>query len=250
MAAVIKLGGLFIIGMSLGALCFQIGRRLAFRYEGNSGDSIPSWNWKCLTIPRLFTPWRLNTHLRWQILIELAAGLLLAFSWRQIGFQLEWIMAILFICMLLIIFVTDLLAMIIPNRVLLFFLPFFIVLRVAVPLNPWWFPLAGAFAGFSIILAIILVSRGGMGAGDMKLFGVLGIVLGLDKVLLAFFLACLGGAVIGIALQVSGKIERGKAVPFGPYIAASAIISYFFGEKLIALYEYLWHGGMMGIMLN
>lgn len=89
--------------------------------------------------------------------------------------------------MLNIILVSDITYMLIPNKVLLFFLPFFLIMRMVHPLDPWWSPIIGSIIGFGIIAIIILFSRGGMGAGDMKLFGVLGIILGTQKVLLAFF---------------------------------------------------------------
>src|SRR5699024_4826772 len=123
--------------------------------------------------------------------IELLTGILFAFSYWILGFQWELAVAILFVSMLMIILVSDLTYMIIQNKVLLFFLPCFVILRMIEPLNPWWSPVAGGVGAFLLLALIIILSRGGMGAGDMKLFGVLGIVLGLQHVLLSFFIACL-----------------------------------------------------------
>ena len=75
-----------------------------------------------------------------------------------------------------------------------------------------------------------------MGAGDMKLFGLLGIILGLGKVLLTFFLASLFGAVFGIILLLCKIIERKQPIPFGPYIIVATIISYFFGDLMMKWY--------------
>lgn len=168
--------------------------------------------------------------------IELFTGLLFAYSFWKIGVEWELATAILFCSLLMIILVTDLTYMLIPNRILLFFLPLFILLRFIVPLDPWWSPLIGALVPALLIALIILVSRGGMGAGDMKLFFVLGIVLGIGKVLLAFFLSALIGAVIGIALIALKIIERRQPVPFGPYIVIAALISYFHGTEIIEWY--------------
>ena len=49
---------------------------------------------------------------------------------------------------------------------------------------------------------IILVSNGGMGAGDMKLFGIIGIILGWQIRIVTFFLAHLFGAIVGGVLLV------------------------------------------------
>lgn len=169
-------------------------------------------------------------------MIELATGLLFVFSYIKIGFNLELLTAFIFISMLMIIFVSDLHYMLIPNKILLFFLPLLIIMRVFVPLDPWYNSIIGCLVGYGLLALIIILSNGGMGAGDMKLFGVLGIVLGLGNTLLTFFLASLFGAVIGIILKMRQKIGKRQPIPFGPYIVLAAIIAYFYGEKIIAIY--------------
>ncbi|WP_085991697.1 prepilin peptidase [Oceanobacillus senegalensis] len=169
-------------------------------------------------------------------IVELLTGILFAISFSIIGFQLEQITALLLISMLMIVFVTDIKYMLIPNKILLFFLPVFIFMRIIVPIHPWWSSLLGGIIGTGLLALIIIVSRGGMGAGDMKLFGVLGIVLGMEKILLAFFLSCMIGAIIGIILLLFKIVERKQPIPFGPYIVFAALISYFYGDALIIWY--------------
>ncbi|MFD2627895.1 prepilin peptidase [Oceanobacillus kapialis] len=168
--------------------------------------------------------------------IEFLTGIFFALGYSLIGLQLELITALLLVSLLMIILVSDLAYMIIPNKVLLFFLPFFLIMRLIVPLDPWWSGLAGAFAGIAIIMLVILISKGGMGAGDMKLFGVLGIVLGLQGTFLSFFLSCIIGAIIGLVLIGFRIIDRKQPVPFGPYIVVASLITYFFGEGLMDWY--------------
>lgn len=168
--------------------------------------------------------------------IELLTAILFAFSYYKIGFQLELITAILFISMLMILFVTDITYMLIPNKILLFFLPLLIIMRTITPLTPWYSALVGASVGFFLVAIIIIVSRGGMGGGDMKLFGVIGIVLGFPNVLLAFFLSTLLGAFIGGVLLLLKIIERKQPIPFGPYIIVATLITYFYGELVIEWY--------------
>ncbi|AXI09696.1 prepilin peptidase [Oceanobacillus zhaokaii] len=172
--------------------------------------------------------------------IELLTGFLFAFSFWEIGLEWELITALLLVSMLMIILVSDVTYMVIQNKVLLFFLPLLIITRLIQPLDPWWSPIVGAIVIALILAIIILVSRGGMGAGDMKLFAVLGVVLGVEKVLLAFFLSCLLGAIIGMLLMVFKIIKRKQPVPFGPYIVLAALIAYFYGDLLID-----WYLGLM-----
>lgn len=168
--------------------------------------------------------------------VELMTGALFAVSFVKIGLELELITALLLVSMLMVILISDIKYMIIPNKVLLFFLPLFIILRFLNPLEPWWSSLLGSFLAFAIIAIIILASRGGMGAGDMKLFGVLGVVLGLKQILLAFFLSCVIGAIIGMILLASKLIDRKQPVPFGPYIIVASLITYFYGDTIIMWY--------------
>ncbi|MCF3943342.1 prepilin peptidase [Oceanobacillus alkalisoli] len=168
--------------------------------------------------------------------VETLTGALFVLSYLTFGLSAELIISLLLVSMLMIIFVSDIHYMIIQNKVLLFFLPLFIILRMITPLEPWWSPIAGAVAGTVLLALIILVSRGGMGAGDMKLFGVLGIVLGFQNVFLAFFLACLIGAIVGILLIALKVVKRKQPIPFGPYIVIGALIAYFYGKEIVQLY--------------
>lgn len=168
--------------------------------------------------------------------IEFSTAALFMISFWKFGFDMELITAILFVSMLMIIYVSDLMYMVIGNKILLFFLPLFIIMRVISPLDPWWSPIAGALLASVLIAVIIVISRGGMGAGDMKLFFVLGIVLGMGKVMLTFFLAALLGALAGMLLLAFKWIERKQPVPFGPYIVIAALIAYYYGETIIDWY--------------
>ncbi|RXI98413.1 prepilin peptidase [Anaerobacillus alkaliphilus] len=167
---------------------------------------------------------------------ELTTGILFAISPIFVGWSFELLIALLLISLLIIIFVSDLHYMIIPDRVLLFFLPLFILGRVLGPMDPWWSPIAGAFVGFFLLYAIAVVSKGGMGGGDIKLFGVLGIALGLQATLLTLFFAAFLGSIVGLVGILLKKVKRGKPIPFGPFIAVGALIAYFFGQEVIGWY--------------
>src|SRR5699024_376396 len=156
--------------------------------------------------------------------IELLTGILFMYSYLHIGMEWELITALLLMSMFMIILVTDMSYMLIPNKVLLFFLPLFIIMRMIRPLDPWWDALIGAALGFGLLAVVILLSKGGMGGGDLKLFAVLGLILGPWELLLSFFLSCLFGALIGMGLLLSKTIKRGQPIAFGPYIVAGTII--------------------------
>ena len=126
---------------------------------------------------------------------------------------------------------------IIPNRLTLLGAIVAIVLGTA--LDPAGEPtrlIAGAAAGGFLLLAA-LAYPGGMGMGDVKLAGVMGLFLGAavaPAILIALFAGVLVGAVI--IARKGAMAGRKTAVPFGPFLAFGAIVAVFAGEPLVHLY--------------
>lgn len=169
-------------------------------------------------------------------LFEGLTAILFLYSFYTIGFDLELIIAWLFISLLVIISISDLHYQIIPDRILLFFALIFVLLRIIISLEPWYDMLFGAIFGFSILLLIAIISHGGIGGGDIKLLGVIGLVLGFKGTLVTLILAIFLGAIIGLILMVFGKVKKGVPFAFGPFIAMAAAISYFYDKEIIQWY--------------
>jgi len=126
---------------------------------------------------------------------------------------------------------------IIPNRLTLLGAIAALVLGTA--LDPAGEPerlIAGAAAGGFLLLAA-LAYPGGMGMGDVKLAGVMGLFLG-RAVVPAILLALLAGVLFGVLLiaRVGARAARKTAVPFGPFLALGAIVAVYAGGPLIDLY--------------
>ncbi|WP_338653121.1 prepilin peptidase [Lysinibacillus sp. Y5S-8] len=172
--------------------------------------------------------------------MELLTGLLFAFAYRQLSWSIEFIVALFFISLLVIIVVSDIAYMLIPDKVLLFFLPFLVIGRVLSPLTPWWDCAVGAVVGFGILYSIAVISNGGMGGGDIKLFFLIGLVLGTMHTLLTLFVAAVIGMIVGLVVLTKNKQGRKTPIPFGPSIALAAIIVYFYGDSLINWYLGFW----------
>jgi leader peptidase (prepilin peptidase)/N-methyltransferase len=99
--------------------------------------------------------------------------------------------------------------------------------------------LAAAAAG-GAFLVIALVSPAGMGMGDVKLAALIGMALGLvswGHVILAFFLAFLAGAAVGVGLIAAGRAGRKTAIPFGPFLALGAALSLLFGGPILGAWR-------------
>lgn len=174
------------------------------------------------------------------LLTEIVTGILFAFAVWQLGITIELAVALLFISLLMIIVVSDFAYMLIPDKVLLFFLPLLVIGRILSPLDPWWDSLVGAVVGFGVLYIIAVVSKGGMGGGDIKLFFLIGLVLGTMHTLLTLFVASVIGMIVGIIVLKAKGQGRKTPVPFGPPIALAAIIVYFYGEPMIEWYASLF----------
>ena len=100
--------------------------------------------------------------------------------------------------------------------------------------------LCGAGA-FGLLFVIAVVSRG-MGFGDVKLAGFIGLVagsFGWRVAVLAVFASFMLGGFAAVALLIIGKKGRKEAIPFGPYLAAGAVMAIFAGEGPVRS----WLGG-------
>jgi leader peptidase (prepilin peptidase)/N-methyltransferase len=176
-------------------------------------------------------------------IFELLTGILFAISPVMVGWSWELIVALSLISLFIIITVSDIHYMIIPDKILLVFAGLFLFERILWPLTPWWDSLVGAAVGFTMLLLIAFVSKGGMGGGDIKLFSLIGFVLGFKLLLLSFFLSTLYGAVFGILAMLFKLANKRQPIPFGPFIVAGTLTSYFWGSQLIALYfRFLMNG--------
>jgi leader peptidase (prepilin peptidase) / N-methyltransferase len=96
--------------------------------------------------------------------------------------------------------------------------------------------IAGAGAFVFLLVAVIAYPRG-MGMGDVKLAGAMGLYLG-ASVIPALLVAFLSGSVVGIVIIArEGAAGRKKAVPFGVFLALGGIVGVLAGPELIDFYE-------------
>lgn len=148
-------------------------------------------------------------------------------------FNLETIIALLFISLLLTCTVSDISSRKILNSITYPAFVLFLILRLTVSqLNPWWFALVGAGIGFTILLGLGLLSfamlkQKGMGGGDIKLFTVVGVVIGPFPVLVVLVSASvLSLLYVGVDFMITKKLKR--KLPFGPFIALAALLVYIY----------------------
>jgi leader peptidase (prepilin peptidase)/N-methyltransferase len=170
-------------------------------------------------------------------IVELLTGSLFCLCLARFNLTAELITALIFTAFLLVIALIDYDHQLILDKVLIVFT----VAALGVGLFQftifdWWDKLLAAVASGALLLLVALVSRGGMGGGDIKFVTVLGLWLGLtgmaETLLLSFILGGIGGGL----LLLSGKKGRKDAIPFGPFICVAAFSCCLYGQKLLFWY--------------
>lgn len=94
----------------------------------------------------------------------------------------------------------------------------------------------GAVTGFCLFYLIAVLSCGGMGGGDIKMMAMAGALMGWKSVLMTTFLGSLFGSVWGIFLMAFKGRGRKSKIPFGPFLAAGAIITLFAAQEIFYWY--------------
>ncbi len=170
-------------------------------------------------------------------LVELLTALLFVSVALIRGFHDDLLLQLPFVALLIACAAIDIEHRILPNKLLL---PGAVWAAVAAALvmRPELpeLAIAGA-AGFGALLLIALIQPRGMGMGDVKLTGMMGLYLG-SSLIPALLVAFLAGSVAGAAVMVrEGSGARKKAVPFGPFLALGGIAGLLAGPELIDAYR-------------
>lgn len=238
---------LFLVGLALGSFFNVVGLRVPVK------RSIVAPRSSCPTCKRELSPYELvpvfsylfqrgkcrGCSLRISPIyasVEIVTALLFTTAPFFVGWSNELVISYGLFSLLVIIFVSDIIYMLIPNRILLFFAIYFVLGRIIVPMDPWYSPLIGAVGGFLLLLLIAVISKGGLGGGDIKLFAVLGLVFGYQELILVFFFSTLFGTITGVTALLIGKVKRKQHIPFGPSVALAALITYFYGKHILHWY--------------
>jgi leader peptidase (prepilin peptidase)/N-methyltransferase len=170
-------------------------------------------------------------------LVEAATAALYVAVVAATGADRDAVLGLLLVSALVPITLIDLDHRIIPNAITA---PAAVVAVAATALlQPHHLPerlLAGAVAG-GALLAVALAKPGGMGMGDVKLAGVLGLFLG-RAVAPAMFLALLAGSAAGIVIASRRGVAaaRKTAVPFGPFLSLGGVAGVLVGAQLVTWY--------------
>jgi len=191
------------------------------------------------------------------LLVELLSAIMFVVLLRYFGLTYNFFVFVVFICLLIISTFVDIKHRIIPDEVSLGGIVLVFILNSirGANLHPFSYnfhPMISSFLGIIIGGAIIYLTGAlfdlvyfkllkrppiqgeteSMGGGDVKLLAMIGAFMGWPAAVLTFFLAPLFGVVVGVANLI---VKKDHTIPYGPFLALAAVISLFWGHRIIAL---------------
>jgi len=187
--------------------------------------------------------------------VEIGTGLLFGYLYWHYGLSIELAVTAVYCCLFIVLMVIDLEHGVIPNKIVYPAIAVALLISVFLPPSRLIYPggavpilisdflpqlgivqaAIGAGIGLVLLLLIVLISRGGMGWGDVKMAILIGIVTGyliLGALLMAIII---GGLVAGSLLLLKIK-KRKESIPFGPFLSLATIITLLWGSNILNWY--------------
>ncbi len=194
--------------------------------------------------------------LRRLLWVEIGTGLLFGYLYWHYGLSIELAVTAFYCCLFIILMVIDLEHGLILNKIVYPAALVAIITSIFLPTSRLIYPSGvvplpvsdflpqlgivqsaiGGSIGLGLFLLIVLVSKGGMGWGDVKMAALIGLVTGFPLIFVALFLAViLGGLAAGTLLLLKVK-KRKESIPFGPFLSLATIVTLLWGSNLLNWY--------------
>ena len=170
-------------------------------------------------------------------LVELVTALVFAGVVAVRGLDADLLLELPFVAALIALAAIDFDHQLLPNKIVYPLAVWGVIATLLVDRDDLVENLAAGAGAFLFLFAAVVAYPRGMGMGDVKLAGAMGLYLGL-AVIPALLVAFLAGSAVGVAILVrEGVSARKKAVPFGVFLALGGVVGVLAGPELIELYE-------------
>ena len=224
---------LFVLGLVMGSFFNVVGIRLPV------GESVVSPPSKCTKCNRRIKPYELvpiisylflrgkcrGCHKRISVLyplIELITGVLFLIGFYVFGLSVAYGTYLIIASLLIVLTVSDIHYTLVPNRLLVMASVMLFIWFICTNQLAWGFRGLGVLTALAVSICIILAYKGkGMGGGDIKLFLVLGYVLGWKLFIVTFFVSAYVGLIYGGIYWLKTKERK---FPFVPSIGISVLL--------------------------
>jgi len=159
--------------------------------------------------------------------------------YKKIGLTPELLPAILLSTLLILSVLTDIRERLILDVITLPSIVVLMIVRFFIGEEQFLTYLLGGAVGFGLLLLLAVVSKGGMGGGDIKLYAAIGVVLGPILTVMSLVFASFVGAVVGLLLISLKLVKRKEPIAFGPSIMIGTLVAYLYGEEIWNWYSSL-----------
>ena len=170
------------------------------------------------------------------LLVEAGTGLMFAFLYWFYGSGVHFTITAFYGCIFIIILVIDLEHHIIPNKIVYPAAGAALIIDTFLPGPGIVNGLIGGAIGFVFLLIPALVSPKGMGWGDVKMAGLIGLVTGFPLVLVALIVAIVPAGIFAIILLLLKMKNRKEAIPFGPFLSLATMVALLWGDHIPSYY--------------
>lgn len=157
--------------------------------------------------------------------MELFTALLFAYLWDRLGPSWELLLLAFTCSFFLLIAIIDLRYRLVLNVMVYPAMVVTLLLRYMLPGSGAVTALVGGAIGLALLLLTALLRPGGLGAGDVKLATLIGLILGFPQVLWALALGILAGGVAAILLILTRGGELKSYIPYAPFLCLGAIVA-------------------------
>jgi leader peptidase (prepilin peptidase) / N-methyltransferase len=232
------------VGGFLGVVAWRLPRRESLAgtrprcpkcgIQAGACDNVPVVSW--LVVRGRCRNCGASTPIR-QPLMELVTAGAFAGIVATRGFDQDLLLELPFAAVLIAVAAIDLEHRIVPNRIVVPAAVWALAAGALLERSDLPELLLGGAAAFLGLLLAALAYPAGMGMGDVKLAGVMGLYLG-ASVAPALLVAFAAGALAGLVIIVrEGAGGRKRGVPFAPYMALGGLVAVMAGSPLIDLYS-------------
>lgn len=173
-------------------------------------------------------------------IFEFLTGVLFVISYLVFGLTSELLVALTFSSTLLVVMISDIKYMIIPDELLLFSGVLLVIERLMAGSEIFGL-LLDAFLPFIIMLLLklfgdFIFKKESLGGGDIKLMVIFGLAIGWQQCVIALAL----GAFIALPISlIILAVKKTNIIPFGPFLSAAALIIYYFSINYVDIINWL-----------
>ena len=187
--------------------------------------------------------------------VEIGTGLLFGYLYWHYGLSIELAVAAFYCCLFIVLMVIDLEHGLILNKIVYPAMAVALLISIFLPPSRLIYPSGvvpplisnflpqlgivqaaiGGGIGLGLFLLIVLIFRGGMGLGDVKMAALIGIVTGY-LILVALFLAVIFGGLLAATLLLLKIKKRKEGIPFAPFLSLATIATLLWGSNILDWY--------------